>query len=285
MQTTAPAPKGATRKSSAPQRRRAAAPALQHPTLLRRLALPELPRGPGRAHAPIIWLFICSHLRGPGRPVVWPSNERISRFTGLSLRAVERGIAYLRDAGIISVSYGMRPSRARCRKVGRLIELNQLVDGLAPVVHFPPPQIMAGIWRCCRAVRSRPAALVAVAVATYVVAAAELGGELTEATPISSPISMIRSLVGATHGRTFNDRLADLERAGLLSRAGEHWRDGMIVQLPKKSASQPLPKLEPGPLQRVEIYAANGNGPTLEEIVALDAEVAAALRWRAAARQ
>jgi hypothetical protein len=221
-----------------------------------------------------------------GRPVVWPSNDRISRFTGISLRAVERGIAYLRDAGIISVTYGMRPSRAKIRKVGRLIELNQLVDGLAPVVHFPPPQIMAGIWRSCRAVRSRPAALVAVAVATYVVAAAELGGELTEATQISSPIQMIRSLVGAAHGKTFNDRLLDLERAGLLLRAGKQWREGMIVQLLKKAAPQPIPKLEPAPLQRVEIYAANdGPAPTLEEMVALDAEVAAAFRWRAAARQ
>ena len=93
---------------------------------------------------------------------------------------------------------------------------------------------------------------------------------------------MIRSLVGATHGKTFNDRLADLERAGLLARAGKQWREGMIVQLPKKAAPQPIPKLEPGPMQRVEIYAANGGpAPTLEEIVALDAEVAAAHGWRA----
>ena len=286
MQITPSARNGATRKTSRPSARRAAAPALQHPTLLRRLALRELPPGPGRAYAPIILLFLASHLRGTGPAVVWPSNERIARFTGLSLRAVERGIHYLRDANIISVTYGMRPSRAKVRKVGRLIELNLIGHGGVPIVHFPPPQIMAGIWRSCRAVRSRPAALVAVAVATYVVAAAELGGELTEATQISSPIQMIRSLVGAAHGKTFNDRLLDLERAGLLARAGKQWRDGMIVQLPKKAAPQPLPKLEPAPLQRVEIYAANdGPAPTLEEIVALDAEVAAAQGWRAAARQ
>ena len=285
MQTTAPAPKGATRKSSAQKRRRAAAPALQHPILLRRLGLPELPRGPGRAYAPIIMLFLASHQHGTGH-AVWPSNERIARFTGLSLRAVERGIHYLRDANIISVSYGMRPRRAKVRKRGRLIELNKLVDGPAPVVHFPPPQIMAGIWRSCRAVRSRPAALVAVAVATYVVAAAELGGELTEATPISSPIQMIRSLVGATHGKTFNDRLADLERAGLLARAGKQWREGMIIKLPPRVAPT-IPKLSPAPLQRFapQPSAANGDGPTLEEIIALDAEVAAAMRWRAAASQ
>ena len=249
--------------------RRTPAPARLNPTLLRRLALPNLPSGEGRAHAPIIWLFICSHLRGSGRAIAWPSNDRIARFTGLSLRAIERGIAYLRDANIISVTYGMRPARARCRKVGRLIELNLLGDGAVPVVHFPPPQIMAGIWRSCRAVRARPAALVAVAVATYVTAAAELGGELSESTQICSPITMIRGLVGAAHGRTFNDRLADLERADLLARAGEQWRDGLIVQLPKKAAPQPIPKLEPGPLRRVEIYAANDQpGPTLEEIVA-----------------
>jgi hypothetical protein len=256
---------------------------------LRRLGLPNLPKGEGRAHAPIIWLFICSHQHGTGRPVVWPSNERIARFTGLSLRAVERGIAYLRDAKIISVTYGMRPSRAKVRKVGRLIELNLIGHGAVTVVHFPPPQIMAGIWRSCRAVRARPAALVAVAVAMYVIAASELGGELTEATPISSPITMIRGLVGAAHGRTFNDRLLDLERAGLLARAGKQWRDGMIVQLPPRVVvARPMPKLEPGPLQRfvAQPSAANDQpGPTLEEIVALNAEVAAAQGWRSAASQ
>jgi hypothetical protein len=241
-----------------------------------------MPKGEGRAHAPIIFLFLASHLRGTGRTIVWPSNDRIARCTGLSLRSVERGLAFLARIGKISITHGMRPARAKPRKVGRLIELHLIGDGPIPVVRFPSPQIMAGIWRRCRAVRDRPAALVAVAVAEFVLAAAEQGGEVTEALPVSAPISMIRSLVGAPHGSSFNRRLDDLERAGLLARAGEHWRSGAVVYLPPRAPAQPLPKLEPAPLQRVEMFAANdGPAPSLEEIIALDAEVAAALRWRA----
>jgi hypothetical protein len=160
-----------------------------------------------------------------------------------------------------------------------LIELQLLGTGPIPVVRFPSPQVMAGIWRSCRAVRERPAALVAVAVAMHVIAAAELGGEMIDGAGISSPISLVRALVGAPHGSTFQRRLTDLERAGLLSRVGEHWRSGAVLHLPPQAAQ--LPKLGPAPLQRVGIYAANdGPGPTLEEIAALDAEVAAAFRWR-----
>jgi hypothetical protein len=252
-----------------------------HPDLLRRLSLRDMPKGEGRAHAPIIFLFLASHLRGTGRAIVWPSNLRIARCTGLPLRAVERGLAYLARIGKISITHGMRPARAKPRKVGRLIELHLVGDGPNPVVRFPSPQIMAGVWRSCAAVRQRPAALVALAVAELVLAAAEQGADVTEATPVSSPISMVRSLVGAPHGSNFNRRLADLERAGLLARVGEHWRSGAIVQLPARAAPQPIPKLSPAPLQRIAHPPAANDGPTLEEIVALDAEVAAALRWRA----
>jgi DNA-binding transcriptional ArsR family regulator len=249
---------------------------------LRRLALPELPRGPGRAHAPILFLFLASHLRGSGRTIVWPSNDRIARCTGLSLRAVERGLAYLRGLGKITVTRELRPVTRviRRRKVGRMIELHLPGDGPNPVVHFPSPQNMAGIWRSCAAVRARPAALVAVAVAEFVLAAAELGDEITEATHVAAPISTVRALVGAPHGSTFNRRLADLEHAGLLARVGEHWRAGAIVKLPSRPTAQPIPTLAPAPMQRIAHPPAANDGPTLEEIVAVNAEVASALRWR-----
>ena len=280
MQTTARTPNGATRKFSYPRPVWRASPERLHPTLLRRLALPELPRGPGRAHAPIIFLFLASHLRGTGRAIVWPSNDRIARCTGMSLRAVERGLAYLRSIGKITVSHGMRPARAKPRKVGRLIELHLVGDGPNPVVRFPSPQMMAGVWRSCAAVRARPAALVAVAVAEYVLAAAEFGGEISEAASVTAPISLVRSLVGATHGSTFNRRLAGLARAGLLSRVGERWRSGAIVHLPPRPLAPPIPKLSPAPLQRFAHPPAANGGPTLDDIIAIDAEVAAALRWR-----
>jgi hypothetical protein len=232
-------------------------------------------------------LFLASHLRRSGSTVVWPSNDRIARCTGLSLRAVERGIAYLRAIKKITVSHALRPaSRAMPRrKVGRIIELH-LTDegGPNPIVRFPSPRTMAWVWRSCRAVRSRPAALVAVAVAELVIAAAELGDDLTEAAFVGAPIEMIRSLVGAPHGGAFNRRLDDLERAGVLDRAGSHWRSGAIVQLPPRPAARPLPtplpQLLPAPMQRVGHFPAANDGPTIEEIDKINAEVAAALRWR-----
>jgi hypothetical protein len=263
-----------------PQRRGVPSSDRLHPDLLRRLALGELPAGQGRAHAPILWLFLASHMRGSGRQIVWPSNERIARCTALSLRAVERGIAYLRSIGKITVTHAMRPARAKPRKPGRLIELHLIGDGPNPVVHFPSPQMMANIQRSCAAVRARPAALVAPALAMFVLAAAEQGADVTEATPVTSPIAVLRSLVGAPHGSSFNRRLAELERAGLLTRVGEHWRAGAIVQLPARPAQRPIPTLTPAPLQRFAHPPAANDGPTLEEIVAINAEVAAALRWR-----
>jgi hypothetical protein len=280
MQTNRSAPTGATRKPSRQRPSRAAAPARQHLTL-RRLALPELPRGEGRAHAPIIWLFLASHLGGSDR-TVWPSNRRISECTGLSLRAVERGIAYLRDIGKLTITYDVRPTMAKQhRKRGRLIEMHLIGDGPNPVVHFPSPQIMAGIQRSCAAVRARPTALVALAVVEYVLAAAEQGGELTEATHVTAPIATVRSLVGAPHGSAFNRKLADLERAGLLARVAEHWRSGAIVKLPPRLlAIRPPIRLSPAPLQRVELQLAANDAATLDDMLALDAEVAAALGWR-----
>jgi hypothetical protein len=279
MQTTAPARNGATRKYSGPW---PVSSARLDPTLLRRLSLRELPGGEGRTHAPIVWLFLCSHMRGSGRTVVWPSNDRIARCTALSLRAVERGIAYLRAIGKITITHAMRPARAKPRKPGRLIELHLIGDGPVPVVRFPSPQMMARITRSCAAVRSRPAALVAVALAELVLAGAEQGSEVTEATHVTAPISMVRSLVGAPHSSTFNRRLADLERAGLLARVGTHWRSGAVVKLPQQAAPRPIPKLLSAPMLRVSAQPPAANdGPTLEEVVALEAEMAAALGWRA----
>ncbi len=251
-----------------------------HPDLLRRLSLRELPRGEGRAHAPIIWLFLASHLRGSGRTLVWPSNDRIARCTALSLRAVERGLAYLREIGKVTITHAMRPARAKPRKPGRLIELHLLGSGPIPVVRFPSPQTMARITRSCAAVRQRPAALVAVAVAEFVLAGTEQGAEITEATHVTAPISMVRSLVGAPHGSAFNRRLADLERAGLLARVGKHWRSGAVVKLPARAPATRPVSLAPAPLQRFAQQPAANDRVTLDDMLAIDQEIAAAQGWR-----
>jgi hypothetical protein len=293
MQRTAAAPTRATQDVRAPLEVLATGPSRaerqavrQHPTILRRLTLPSsAPPGEGRAHATIVWLYLATYLRWSGEhSKVWPSDETISKRTGLSLRAVQRGLAYLRAIGKITITRGQRPASRRKdrRKVGRVIEMHLLGDGPNPVVLWPSPKTVVGIWRECTRTRNRPAALVGLALAMHVLAAAEQGAELTEAVSLTASMATIRSLVGAAHGATFNRRLAGLERAGLLARVGTHWRSGAIVKLPPQAAPRPIPKLLPTPMLRVfaQPPAAN-DGPTLEEVVALEAEMAAALGWRA----
>jgi len=285
MQPTAAAPKRATRDVCAPEPEPSASrnPARQYRELLRRLALPVLPRGSGRAYAPLIFLFLASHLRWRSHTKVWPSNARIAQGTGLPIRSVERGLAYLRIIGKVSVSYGPRPaSRSKRRpKAGRLLELNLLGAGANPVVRFPSPQVMAGIWRQCAAVRERPAALVALAVAEFVYAAAEQGADVTEATSVTASIASLRALVGAAHGAAFNRRLDELACAGLLVRIGKHWRDGARVQLPARAPAVRPARLPPAPLRRFAQMPAANDGVTLEDMLAIDAQVAASHGWRA----
>lgn len=251
----------------------------QHPTALRRFALDTraLPRGVGRAHAPIIWLFLASHLSRGSRTTVWPSNERIAKCTHLSLRSVERGLAYLRLAGKISCTDGTRP-RARRRKHGRIIEMHLVGSGENPAVHFPPPHVMAGIWRSCSRVSERPASLVALAVAEFIIAAAEQRAVVTGPASVRSSMSLAMGLVGSPRGGTFNRRLAALERTGLIRRIGKHWRDGLVVHPPRLADCIGLCLRLPRP--RVRFSVPVGNPVTCDDLAAHDAEVAAALGWQ-----
>lgn len=286
MQHTAAAPERATQDSRPlveALASRAERPAVrQHPTLLRRLALPaSMPRGPGRAHATVVWLFLATYLRWSGKhSMVWPSDETISKRTGLTLRSVQRGLAYLRLVGKVTVTRGPRPAsrRRERRKVGRIIELHLLGDGPNPIVLWPSPKVVAGIWRDCSRARSRPAALVGVAIAMHVLAAAERGAALTNASSLTASMATIRALVGAAHGAAFNLRLADLESVGLTTRIGKHWREGMIVEMPHAEHVGRRPRLAP-PLRRCTAVPACADMATLEDMLALDDEIASSQGW------
>jgi len=213
--------------------------------------------------------------------MVWPSDETISKRTGLTLRSVQRGLAYLRSVGKVTVTRGPRPvsRRRERRKVGRIIELHLLGDGPNPVVLWPSPKAVAGIWRDCSRARSRPAALVGVAMAMHVLAAAERGAALTNASSLTASMATIRALVGAVHGAAFNIRLADLESVGLTTRTGKHWREGMIVEMPHADPVQRRPRLAPPPLRRLTAIPACPDLATLEDMLALDDEIASSQGW------
>jgi hypothetical protein len=196
------------------------------PEAMRRLELPDLPHGRGRAIAPLIWLALASHLRwGSEGTKVWPTNARLADLTGAPIRAVEYGIAMLRGAGKISITYA---KRGRCG-FGRVIELHLLGEGKSPKVSIPSPENMAALWRRARAERERPATVVALAVAAFALAAAQHQGRVGHRRTVEPKLVRLRGLVGASGGETFYRRLAALEQLEIIARAGEHWRHGITV--------------------------------------------------------
>jgi hypothetical protein len=196
------------------------------PEAMRRLELPDLPHGRGRAIAPLVWLALASHLRwGAEQTKVWPTNARLAVLIGAPLRAVEYGIAMLRRAGKISITYA---KRGRCG-FGRVIELHLLGEGPSPKVTIPTPENMAALWRRARAQRERPATVVALAIAAFALAAAQHHGRVGHRRTIAPKLVQLRRLVGATVGETFYQRLAALEQLEIIARAGEHWRHGITV--------------------------------------------------------
>lgn len=197
------------------------------PASLRRLDLPTLPAGPGRAAAPLVWLALASYLpRHSTRVTTWVSNARLAADTGLSVRAVERGIACLLAAGKISKRYGIRPGKYHR---GRTITLNLLGAGANPCVRLPDRDHVAAMWLRARAVRDRPCTIVALAVAAFVWCVLEQGDAIG-AVVGRPPVQALRALTGAAHGSTFTARLVDLEKAGVLRREGSRWSDGIRVR-------------------------------------------------------
>ena len=200
---------------------------LPGPEALAQLELDDLPAGRGRAHAPIIWLALASFLTwGQAETQVWSSNETLAQITGTPLRAVEYALALLRRAGKISVTYGWR----RKYGFGRIVTMHLLAgEGGNPKVTLPSPADMRELWAKARRQRERPATVVALGLAAYVVAAASNKGKVGKCRTITPRLAQLRRLVGASHGSTFTTRLEVLAAAGIIARAGELWRDGLVV--------------------------------------------------------
>jgi hypothetical protein len=255
---------------------------------LARISLAGLPDGIGHAAATVAWPYLCSCLNTKRvNTRVWPSNESIAKATGLSLRAVERGLAYLRDAGKILITYGIRPAgkfgKMR-RPYGRIIELHLVGQGPNPRVRFPKPHVMTGLWNRLGQIRARPTSTVALAVSMLVHAAAEEDAEVSTASSVHASLKSIRSLTGARHGSGFTRRLAALERVGLISRVGLHWRDGIVVHPPTEISVRRQPRCRHAPpqLRRYPRQPPCSRLVTLEDLDAMRDSEASARAWTSA---
>lgn len=194
---------------------------------LSRLDLTDLPSGRGRAHAPLVWLALASYLGWNGKRSmcrdVWPSNATLSEATGVPMRVVAYSLSILRAAGKIEV----RKRKRGRHGYGRVIKLIFDGSGPNPKIVLPNPAEMVEIWDAVSAVRERPASAVALAVAARVVAEAErlAGRRPRNRSPEASSTlhettarpALLRRLVGACAGSTFQMRLAALEAAEILS--------------------------------------------------------------------
>lgn len=198
---------------------------LSSPDALAVLSLSGCPRGVGRNYARVVWLVLASHLRwGCETHTTFVGNDRISSLTGLSLRAVELGIAYLHRAGKISRTYTWRGLGQR-RSFGRKLELH--FEGPAPVVRLPEQRDAIEILSRIKRLRQRPAATYALAYAAQVLARAE-HRKIKRSRACETSMAAIARLIGMSRGGAFNARLAVLEDVGVLAKLGDRWR-GFVI--------------------------------------------------------
>lgn len=202
----------------------------------------------GDEHAKLIWFVVLSHTpwNAGGRPT-WVSNETIMAEAGLRhLRDVERGMARLREAGMLTTSIGER--RQARRKAGRVINpalphpVKVLIPGRGHGKFDPGP--ITNLWLTCGELRDRPATLVTAVVGLYVLAAHVAGGEHPDGwAPVPCRDATIRRFVGGSEGSTFTRRMRDLETLGLVRTI-----DGVRHLAPVRlwyQATRAMAKIEP----------------------------------------
>ncbi len=194
---------------------------------LARLSLSGCPRGRGRNYARVVWLALAASLKWGGlRHRTWISDEGISRRTGLKVREVELGIAYLHRVGKVTRSYGWRGAGG-ARAWRRTITM--CFEGLAPVVRLPKPAECREMLRRIRQLRKRPMATFAVAFAAHVLARSEHRSMKSASKVCRTQVGQLAKLIGMSRGGGFNDRLQILRDVGVLERPGSSWRRGFVL--------------------------------------------------------
>lgn len=183
--------------------------------------LPNLEDNRGRGAAPLVWLGLASHLRwGSKRRNVHCSNERLARVTGLSIRAVEYAIGYLKRAGKLVAGYRKRGRYSW----GRVLRM-EYAHGPAPRVILPKPAQIRALWSEARKHRSRACAIVTMAIGAHVLVCAEFK-HARKFRACSSTVTDLGRLLGSQRGGHFSARLAVLATMGIFHRLGRTWRGG-----------------------------------------------------------
>jgi hypothetical protein len=173
--------------------------------------------GVGAEHARLVRLILLSYTRWPGRPgqAPWPSNATIAARARLTERQVERALAQLLAAKVITTRVGHRAGARR--SVGRLID----VDLHEPCKALAPEAIdVASLWAVTKALRDRPAALVTAMVGAYMLASDAIGRPIDEWTELGCSMAAWRRFVGHADNASWRKRVRELEDLGLLRREG-----------------------------------------------------------------
>lgn len=171
--------------------------------------------GEGTEHGRLLRLILLSCTRWPGRRSQdpWHSNETLARMAGLKENEIERAIARLRAAELITTRFGPRPSA----KPGRLIKL----DLHAPCKALAPEAFDVGnLWAITRSLRARPAALVTAMVGAYMLASDAAGGGIDEWSELGCSQAAWRRFIGQRDNASWTARVRELEKLGLLRREG-----------------------------------------------------------------
>ena len=173
--------------------------------------------GVGAEHARLVRLILLSYTRWPGRPgqAPWPSNATIAARARLTERQVERAIAQLLAAKVITTRVGHRAGARR--SVGRLIDvyLHEPCKALAPEAID-----VASLWAVTKALRDRPAALVTAMVGAYMLASDASGAAIDEWTELGCSMAAWRRFIGHADNASWRKRVRELEDLGLLRREG-----------------------------------------------------------------
>ncbi len=173
--------------------------------------------GVGAEHARLLRLVLLACTRWPGTPKQdpWHGNETLATRTGLDERQVERALAALRQAGIVTTRVGRRPGARKV--VGRLIKL----DLHAPCKALAPEDFDVGnLWAVTRSLRARPAALVTAMVGAYMLASDESGGAIDEWSELGCSMADWRRFIGHRDNASWTKRTRELVELGLLRREG-----------------------------------------------------------------
>ena len=173
--------------------------------------------GVGAEHARLVRLILLSYTRWPGRPgqSPWPGNATLAVRTRLTERQVERAVAVLREAEVITTRIGRRAGARR--PVGRLID----VYLHAPCKALAPEAVdVESLWAVTRSLRDRPAALVTAMVGAYMLASDAAGVAIDEWSELGCSMSSWRRFVGHADNASWTKRVRELEQLGLLRREG-----------------------------------------------------------------